>query len=324
MKKIIPWLVIAIAIRLLVASVTLHPDLRAYARASYLISQEGMVFNFYDANLGGLSNDILNYPPIAYLSTAPFMTILSSFYPWDLFQTLLHDFDKVYGDPQLPLLLFLLKSPYIIFDLVGLLLIGQLFREHKKRFWAQIVWLFNPITIYTSYMMGQSDLLIALFILLAIVMAAKKKYLWAAVSLGVGGGVKLFPLLLIPFLVLQGGKTLGERLKIFAVAIGTFLAIISPYLPSVGFRQYALVASQTDKMLFAKIPVSGAEFLPIFVVLFGLLIWLCFQKPDRIALWQWFLIVLLSFFGLTHYHPQWFVWTVPLLILLVVSDATRK
>lgn len=332
-KNIVPWIILALVIRIAVMSFSLHPDLRAYAFGSYLISQKGMVFNFYDylGNLpakdplvGLYGVDFFIYPPLAYLSFAPFMAIFSSLYPWDLFQTFLSDMGQVYGHQQLPFMLFLLKVPFLVFDLIGLWLIRKLLQEHKKKFWASFLWLFNPITMYSSYMMGQSDLLVALFVLLAIVMFSRKKYLWAAVSLGVGGGVKLFPLLLIPFLVLQGGRTISERLKILIVAIGAYLAVILPYLPSVGFRRYALVASQTDKMLFAKIPVSGAEYLPIFLVIFVFLVWLCWANSNCLKLWQWFLLILLTFFSLTHYHPQWFVWLVPLLILLVVSDVTRK
>lgn len=312
---------------------SLHPDLRATARASYLISQEGMIFNFYDFNLREVETkyleidrgvDIFNYPPLGYLVFAPFMKLLSSFYPWELFQTFVNNMERVYGDPGLPGLLFLLKTPFLIFDIVGLLLIGQLFTDPKRRFWSQMIWLFNPVTIYVSYMIGQSDLFIAVFILAALVLSAKEKYIWAAVFLGLGAGIKLFPLLLLPFLAIYGGKNIVERVKIFAGGILAYSLLLLPYLPSPGFRQYALVASQTDKMLFAKIPVSGAEFLPLFLVLFVFVVWWCWTQPARLKLWQWFLVVLLAFFALVHYHPQWFVWMVPLLILLVVSDSTRK
>lgn len=312
---------------------SLHPDLRATARAGYLISQEGMVFNFYDFNFGQVETkyleidrgvDIFNYPPLGYLIFAPSMKLLSSFYPWELFQTFVNNMESAYGDPGLPGLLFLLKTPFLIFDLVGLLLIGQLFTTPKRIFWSQMIWLFNPVTIYVSYMMGQSDLFIAVFILAALVLSQKNKYVWAAAFLGLGASIKLFPLLFLPFLALYGAKRAIERIKILGSGILVYFLLLLPYLPSPGFRQYALVASQTDKMLFAKIPVSGAEFLPLFLVLFVFLIWWCFLHARRLELWQWFLVVLLAFFALVHYHPQWFVWIVPFLILLVVSDSTRK
>lgn len=333
MKKLLPWLILAIIIRLVIIPITLHPDIRGYNFGAYLIAQKGHLLDFYDY-LSGLPADnplvkiygidLFIYPPIPYLTMALFMKILSVFYPWDLFQVLILDMSQVIGQINLPRLLYLLKGPFLVFELLGFWLIGKLFDRQKDVFLARILWLFNPVAIYASYMVSQFDIFIAVAILGTLVLFRQKRFGWAAVVLGLGAGVKQFPLFLIPFLALTASKKMTERIKIFTAGVGTYFLLLLPYLGSWGFRRYALLATQTDKIFFAKIPVSGAEYLPLFLVGLVFLFWWSFFKPEKFSLWEWFLAVNLLFFSLVHYHPQWLVWITPLLIIYLVKDWPRS
>lgn len=333
MKKLLPWLILAVIIRFLIIGTTLHPDIRGYNFGAYLIAQKGQLLTFYDyistlptkdpiVKLYGV--DLFIYPPAPYLTMAFFMKILSPFYPWSLYQNLILDMGQIVDKIAFSRLLYLLKGPFLVFEFLGLWLIGKLFTKKKETFLAQIIWLFNPITIYASYMVSQFDVMIAVAILGSLVLFKQKRFGWAAVVLGLGAGVKQFPLFLLPFLALASSKKITERAKMLAFGIGTYLLLIFPYLGSPGFRRYALLASQTDKIFFAKIPVSGAEYLPLFLVGIIFLLWWCFFQPKKFALWQWFLMVNLLFFSLVHYHPQWFVWATPLLIILLAKDLANS
>lgn len=327
MKKILLLTFIAFLLRLIIIPITIHPDINGYNFIAYLISQEGRVVSFYDylatlphdnplVKLYGV--DVFIYPPPLYLLFATFMKILSPFYPWQTYQNMLLGFEKVFGDPNLPRLLFLLKGPFLVFDALGLILIWKLFDRPKEKFWASIAWLFNPLIFYTSYMMSQFDVLITLSLLAALYFHKAKKPYFAALSLGLGGLVKMFPLLLLPFYALSATQSLKERLKIFSLGIGVYIIGILPYLGSPGFRRSALFAPQTDKMFFAKIPVSGAEFLPVFLLGFGFLLWLAYFRGKSLEPWQWFFSILLLFFSVTHYHPNWFVWlSLPAIVFLI-------
>ena len=329
MKRLIPWLVVAVVIRLLLIFFTIHPDIRGYNLGAYIISQKGEFLGFYDyiANLPRqhdwvkvYGDNLFIYPPLAYLIPAFFMKLLSPFYNWNTFGALIKDMDEVVrsGVPLWGLLL-LLKTPFLVFDFASFWILGKLFEDKEKKFFAQMLWLFNPVTIYTSYMVSQFDVFIAFFILLAILLYVKERGVFAALSLGLAAGVKVFPLLLLPFLAFRGVRGWRGRIGILAAGVGTYFVIIFPYLGSIGFRQYALLASQTDKIFFAKIPVSGAEFLPLFLVIYLFLVWWACWQPERFSLWQWFLFVLLTFYSVTHYHPQWFVWIAPLFVMLLVK-----
>jgi len=333
MKKLIPWLILAILIRLLIIGITLHPDIRGYNFGAYLVAQKGQLLSLYDymstlpandpiVKLYGV--DLFIYPPVPYLAMAFFMKILSPLYSWPLYETLIVDMSRIVDQALFSPLLYLLKGPFLVFDFLGLWLIGKLFRNKKDAFLARIFWLFNPVTIYASYMVSQFDIMIAVAILGSLVLFQQKRFRWAAVVLGLGAGVKQFPLFLLPFLSLVASKKVVERAKIFATGIGTYILLILPYLGSPGFRRYALLASQTDKIFFAKIPVSGAEYLPLFLVGLVYLFWWCFFKPKNFSLWQWFLVVNLLFFSLVHYHPQWFVWITPLLIIFLIKGWSQS
>lgn len=326
-NKLFYLIILGILLRLIIIPITIHPDIAGYNFVSYVISQKGQLLSFYDylatlpqdnplVRLYGV--DVFIYPPLLYLAFAAFMKILSPFYPWETYQNLLLGFEKVFGDPNLPKLLFLLKGPLLVFDLLGLILIRKLFDKTKEKFLAAILWLFNPLIFYTSYMMSQFDVIIALSILAALYFYKQKNNYLGAVSLGLGGLIKMFPLLLLPLFAFSASQKISERAKLIFLGLLVYFVGILPYLPSAGFRQSALLAPQTDKIFFAKIPVSGAEFLPLFLVGLVFLFWVAYFWGEKLKPWQWFLTALLLFYSVVHFHPNWFIWlSAPIIIYLI-------
>nr|OGC89942.1 MAG: hypothetical protein A2V48_02535 [Candidatus Amesbacteria bacterium RBG_19FT_COMBO_48_16] len=318
MKKLVPWLILGFGLRLILIPITLHPDIRAVYLAADLINHRGQMFDFYDY-LSRLPRDdkliisfgydnifIFIYPPLAYLTHALFNLFLSPLYPASAFQTLIYDIGRARLDSGLPLLLYLLKLPYLLADIFCFWLIYRLLPD-KNKILGSLVWIFNPLVIYSAYMMGQFDIFIAAFLLLAVYFADKKPLL-AAVTLGIGAGFKPFPLLLLFFLP-------GSKIKNIISGLAAYLVILLPYLPSWGFRHYALFAAQSEKMFYAGIPVSGSQLLPLFAVVYSVFAWWNHFRPRDLPLWGWFLAVLLLFFSVTHFHPQWFTWATPLLTM---------
>lgn len=315
MKKLFPWLIIGLAIRLSLMMYTIHPDIRGHNLAAYLIAQKGQILSLYDyLRLQPRTDpwvvlyrdDIFSYPPLAYLTHGLANFILYPLYPQQLFHTFILDMGQTTGHPQLPWLLFLLKLPYFAADVFCLFILYRLL-EPKHRFFGSVLWLFNPLTLYSAYMLGQFDIFIVLFILLA--------HLWPNLSpvlIGLAAGYKPFPLFFLPFLP-------GSKLKNISTGLLTYGLLILPYIPSIGFRQYALLASQTDKISYAKIFVSGSQYLPIFFTGLVVLFWLNYIRPKLLPAWAWPMSVLLLFYSVTHYHPQWFTWISPFLILTLIN-----
>jgi hypothetical protein len=321
MRKFAFWIVLALVVRLVLIPVTLHPDFRAVNLAGYLIAQKGQLLSFYDylshqprtdhwVNLYG--DNLFIYPPPAYLIHALFNGLLFHLYPQSAFFTLLNDIGQLRLDPGFPLLMYLLKLPYLLADIGCFLLLKKLLPEKHLRA-GLLFWLFNPVTIYSAYLVGQFDIFIALCVLLSVYFSSRKQIL-SPVMLGLGAGFKPFVLVLAPFLP-------GNVWKNSLIAVAAYGLTLLPYLGSPAFRQYALFASQSDKLLFAKIMISGSQFLPLFILGAVLAFWWRYFKPQSLTVIGWLSLPLLLFYSVTHFHPQWFTWIAPLLTL---SFATHK
>lgn len=318
MSKFWTILVIGILIRIFLSLTTFHPDIQVFNLAGKLIS-EGNILNLYE-----YSSDtaVFNYPPSVYLFHGIFNFFFTHILQLQTVNQFIIDHPSNYGDFLFNIHLLLLKLPYFIPDLlIGLLLI-KLFDKRANLVFA--LWMFNPINLYTTYMMGQFDVIPTLFVVLSVYFVIRNKLDLAAFSLGFGIAFKLFPLfLVVPFIIF--GKGFWDRTKLLFLTSLPYILSILPYLPSQDFRTVALFANQNTKSLYANIPVSGGESIllfPAFLILFYLLIWN--RKIDRLILWKLYSIPLLLFFIFTHYHPQWLVWIMPFLILDLAIEKAKN
>jgi len=319
MKKI--WLIIIIGLlfRIAIIPFTIHPDVRGHYLGAYFISNKNSLLSVYDyiSNLPRtdkivqLYNDnFLVYSPLTYIFHASFLKILSPLIPWPLFDQLEIDIGAAVKNSQMPYLLSLLKFPYLVADTLCLWFFLKLVEE-KHRLKAAILWCVNLPLIHSAFMMGQFDIFIILFTTIGLLFAKNGQTGRAAISFAVAAGFKPFPLFFIPFLP-------GSKVKNLVLGAIAYLLIILPYLPSPGFRMYALMAQHSDKMWYAKIMVSGSQYLPIFAVLLFGLFWWNYRKPKDLPFWGWPMAVLLGFYSVTHFHPQWFSWISPFLILTLI------
>lgn len=293
MNKILVILLAGIALRIFLAFSTMHSDLAAFYLGGKVIG-EGNILNLYDYSS---EQAVFNYPPLIYW----FFGLFNFLSNWGL---------------------WLLKLPYLIFDLSLGLILWHLVKERKTLIFG--LWMFNPVNLYSSYMMGQFDIIPTFFTVLSFYFIAKNELNRAALSLGFGIAFKLYPVfLLIPVLILAKG--FFEKIKLLLLTALPYFISILPYLSSGSFRSNALFASQSSKSLYAGIPVSGGESILLFpasLILFYLLIWK--KNLSRLFFWKIYLIPLLLFFTFTHYHPQWLIWLTPFLILGLSSEKFKN
>lgn len=293
MKKLWIILIAGILLRIFLSFATFHPDIAALSGSGQFIT-DGHLLSLYDYSSDAL---ILNYPPLIY---------------W--FFGL---FNFLFGGN-----ISLLKLTYLFFDIfLGFLLIKLV--DPKKAFLAFSLWMFNPVNLYASYMMGQFDIIPTFFTVLSFYFIVKKKLDWAALALGGGIAFKIYPIfLIIPLIIL--GKSFWTKARLAILAFLPYFISILPYLSSGSFRSNALFANQSSKSLYAVLPVSGGESIilfPVLLIFFYLLIW---QKKGETSLWKIYLIPLLLFFIFTHYHPQWLIWIIPFLILDLIFERFKN
>ncbi|KKP52655.1 MAG: hypothetical protein UR44_C0001G0097 [Candidatus Woesebacteria bacterium GW2011_GWB1_33_38] len=280
-------LTIGIILRIILSLATYHSDVIPFDFAGKVIL-EGNITNFYDY-LWDLPEDhpylkvyprnLFNYPPLPYFFLGGASLLTTWMVDQNVHNNFILDFSKTLGSPQLNLLLFLMKLPYFFFDIALAFVLMGLFKTEKEKKWA---------------------------------------FALSAVLLGLGAGFKIFPLLFIIPLVLV--KTdWWERFKILFTSGITYLVFSFPFILSEGFRRTAMLAGQTTKSFYAQIPISGGESVILFLVatIFIYLIFL-YHKTYIESLWQNLFIIILTFFIFTHFHPQWFLWTMPFFVLDLV------
>lgn len=296
MKIIWSILLTGIVLRVFLVFSTFHPDVSAFDLAGKIVSS-GNILNLYD-----FSSDlaVFNYPPLIYWFHGLFRFLIPI---------------QGYG---------FVKLPYLIFDILIALLFLKFFSTTKMGKLAVALWMFNPVNLYASYMMGQFDIIPTFFTIWSLYLITKKRLMFAALALGGGIAFKLYPIfLLLPLLVL--GKNWLERFKLLILAIAPYILSILPYLSSSSFRSTALFASQNSKSLYANIAVSGGETLllfPLSLVFFYIIIWQKKEEPENLL--GLFLIPLLLFYIFTHFHPQWFIWVTPFLIINLVKEKFKN
>jgi hypothetical protein len=331
-KKIIILLVIGILIRLFLAFSTFHSDLQPFYFAGDVIAK-GNVLNFYDylrhlpatdPTLKIYPTDLFNYPPLVYFFLGPLSYLISLPFSRNLLHGFIFNLPGLLGNVQLNFLLLVLKLPYVPFDIGISALLYKFFKDPKNKFLALTFWIFNPVNLYATYMIGQFDIIPTFFAILALYLAVKKeKYFLASLFLGIGASFKIFPALFLIPLALLREKWL-DRIKIIGIGALTYIATILPFIGSSGFRSTALVAGQTTKSLYATLPISGGEaimYFPLFI-LFAYVIFF-YNKAKLEDLWGRFFIIILIFFIFTHTHPQWFLWLTPFLIFDLVKSQLK-
>ena len=333
MKRFITTiLAIGLILRLILSSITYHSDIVPFDFAAKII-KNGNITNFYDY-LWNLLEDhpylkvyprnLFNYPPLPYF----FLGGASLLTTWIVDQTV-HDnfvlnFSSTLGNPQLNLLLLLLKLPYFFFDIAIAYLLMGIFKEEKQKKWAFALWMFNPVNLYATYMVGQFDI-IPTFLTVAVLYLAVKKnnFTLAAVLLGLGAGFKIFPLLfMVPLAFVK--PNLLDRIKLLLTSVITYVLFAYPFLWSKGFRMTAALANQTTKSFYANVPVSGGESIILFLAAVIFFYILFFYKKTLVEdLWKRFFVMILVFFIFTHFHPQWFLLTMPFFVIDLVKTKLK-
>ncbi|MBP9758710.1 hypothetical protein KBD45_03370 [Candidatus Dojkabacteria bacterium] len=332
MKRVLTIiLTIGIILRIFLASTTYHSDTAPFDFAGKIIGS-GNALNFYDylwdlpeghPYLKIYPRNLFNYPPLPYFFLGSISLVTTWVIDPVVHENFILDFESTLGNAQLNLLLLLLKLPYFIFDIAIAYLLMSLFKDKKEKLWIFALWIFNPVNLYATYMIGQFDIIPTFLTVLAIYLTTKTKYqnlLISAVLLGIGAGFKIFPLLLIVPLALIK-PNFWERVRLILVSGITYILFAYPFIWSEGFRMTAALANQTTKSFYANIPVSGGESIILFlaVVIFMYFVFY-FAKVTLEDVWKNFFLMLLVFFVFTHFHPQWLLWMMPFYMIdLVVS-----
>ena len=321
-------LIFGVLIRLILMPITYHPDLLGHSFSAYFLAYEGKI-NLYDTlaslppdhplvkNFG--VGDIFIYPPLTYYTLGLFRILVKPLADPKLIPWLMVNLGSLHSYPRLFEHLFLFKLPYLFFDVGLAFLLTEFFDDRKKKRLAFALWMFNPVAIYVSFMIGQLDLLPVFFSVLALYFYKKKKNYLSMISMGIAASYKMYPLFLILPLAFLISDKFKERVKLTFAGIFPFIFFIAPYLSSSAFRSMVF-SPKSQKMLFMNWPLSGAEVVYPFVFFLSIITFFSYYQKRKFFPLPYFLAILLLIFSVTHFHPQWFLWVVPFLVLELVEN----
>lgn len=235
-------IILAFGLRLLLMPISVHSDLFFINAYPALLVKKNIydIFSFFAANFPNTAYTY--YPPLTYFTFGLFQYLYglfsSTFSNWMLdlyyletsnFQGQAVDLIKASPNPNLYKDLFLAKTPYLIFDLLVVFTFFIMIKNKAKSKALTLLWLFNPVHLYSTYLMGQYEVLPAYFVLLGLLMM-RKKVLLGFLILGISAAYKNYAFAFIIVAILIYARNWKQRLAYLATSLIPYLIAISPTL----------------------------------------------------------------------------------------------
>ncbi len=322
-----------LAVRLILMPISAHSDLFAINNYPPLLVSQG-IFDIY-SYLDKKSPNLFFYPPIAYYLISAFQfldtSLSDTFIDWMDTQRNLYEngfkgqaaeYIVAAPNPHIFRDLFLAKLPYLVFDVLSLYVIWNFVKKRTLSKYSLVVWVFNPALLYNSYIFGHLDI-IPIFFILAAFYCLKKNLKLSFLFLGIAGGLKLYPFMLVPLIALIYSKSKKEVLNYILLSCMPFVFFLIPTLinnPSLAVSAFTL------KLFHAyNSNIHGWEYysnlIKYFVIVISYFILLLFSWRYKIkdgfkmavGVSLISILLLLNFVYRAHFH--YLLWLAPYTIL---------
>ncbi|MEE9429447.1 MAG: hypothetical protein V3V16_00295 [Melioribacteraceae bacterium] len=229
------------------------------------------------------------------------------------------------------------KALILIVDLIVFVLLLVLLGKLNYIKNLVIIYWWNPILIHEFYSAGHMDILMYPLLLLAVLMFMKQKYISSTSFLALSAGVKVWPVALIPIVLVK----IFKNKKIFFTALVTsaliiliqlFPIILTKLDNSLGFVTYTKNWTNNEAV-FQLINLGIKEIIKLFEInyhcslcvarwivmsLFGVLVlFLSFTSTnnnERFILKSFLLVTILYLISPTQF-PWYYTWALPFLVL---------
>lgn len=225
---------------------------------------------------------------------------------------------------NLALLSLILRLPAFFFDLgiaiVLYLMVDRIASVNQARLTA-LLWFLNPYTIFAVELLGVPDVAAAFFTLCTVTCIVNKRNLLGALFYAFSIALKLYPILLLPPLLIYLGRNMRASIFTKALMASAGIAGLAGYISWVfpgGVTSHLLLYEYTPvtQSLSMYIPyqpsfvrVSAAT---IFLVLLYFTTWYFANSPN---ITDWISPVLLVYFTFSFLYPQYVIWALPFLTL---------
>lgn len=206
---------------------------------------------------------------------------------------------------------------FLIFDL----LIAYLMIKTKPRLEVIALWVLGPLTIYATYVHGQTDVVVGSAILMALLAIHTDHWKRAAIAIGVGASFKLSVLLLLPFIFIFAFKNPRFRSKIkgfFSWCIILITVGLIPAVYSEGFRNMVLMSREAGGLFDYSLSLGRAEpFLIVPVVYIAMLYALWRRGRSTVGVLA--VIATCGIACVVLFAPSsvgWYLWFIPALLAI--------
>lgn len=317
------WFLLGLLIRVLFMPFMTHSDLIVYNWMAHFILSD-RAYDIVGFLQTAAPTMLITTPLILYFQ-AFFLLIFTPVMP-AVFAAMGTTFSMgvFLSDPHVQRALFLLKVPYLLLDLGVALLLLRLFQNRDHGTYAWKFWMVNPVVIFAVYMFSSYDVMVAFLIVLSLYYMKVHWRKNSMIALGLGAAAKLFPLLLAPFFVLYGSRPRWKQLG-YAVlfCVPLFLVFVPNIIGGTVSAIPGLFKGNPEGYLFGMRFALG-RFDGIFVVVAAYAVvglsYYFRKEKDWESLWRYSFVVVMMYYATSLFHPQYFVWVMPLTTLAVVTD----
>ena len=187
---------------------------------------------------------------------------------------------------------------------------------------ALLIWLINPITLYSAVIMGQNDILAMFPFVLGLMYFYDRP--WVAFLLfGLAGSIKSYPLIWALMLAFTYPKiNYSKKIMLAFVPIICYVIPMLPFLKFQYFKESVINSGLAMRMFEGVIDIGfGDKLLIVPTILIALLL---IAAKNKLSLKLESLVMMLMtstlvILGFTHFHPQWFIWMMPF-VAIYMSD----
>lgn len=225
--------------------------------------------------------------------------------------------------------LFIMKTPYLIFDLSCILIFFAYFKNINLRLRVFKFWMINPVVIFGSYIFGHFDIILTCFLLFSLFLISKKRFYGTMIVLGLSVLLKSTPLILI----FPVGFILGRNIKhsiclILAALAPIFITLVPFYLLNGNYMIssfFPLFLGGPGANYLDTVEFSIGKF--IFVIGYFLIFYVILRKKQKCDpaeiisdSWKYYLSFILLTYFIKFAPVHHFQWVIPFLIIGIVKN----
>lgn len=317
------WFLLGLLIRVLFMPFASHGDLIAYNwMAHFIVSDHA--FDIVGFLQTAAPSMLITTPLVLYFQ-AFFLLIFTPVMP-GVFAAMgtTYSMAVFLADPHVNRALFLLKTPYLLLDLGVALLLLRLFQNKDHGTYAWKFWMVNPVVIFAVYMFSSYDVMVAFLIALSLYYMKTHWRKSSMVALGLGAAAKLFPLLLAPFFVLCGSRSRWKQLGYAILFCAPLLFVFVPdIIAGAASAMPAVLKGNPEGYLFGmRFDLGFGDRIFVVVAAYAVIgLGFYFRKHrDWESLWRYSFVVMMLYYATSVFHPQYFLWVMPLTTLAVITD----